>query len=264
MEALRDKEMRVALFQMYIEWENKTKNFEHLENELEKLQSEEIDLVLLPEMSFTGFSMNTDKTKEADEHTVNQMKKYAIKYNVSIGFGWVKDCGEKSENHYTVVNNIGEILSDYVKIHPFSYSGEDVYFQGGKEIVSYSFLDTEFSTLICYDLRFPEVFQIASKTVDVIIVPANWPEKRSEHWKTLLKARAIENQVYVFAINCCGRIGGQYYSGDSCVINPDGEVLEMITDKEGIIVYELVNDVKKYRDDFPTKRDRRDRLYYRF
>ena len=79
MEDLRDKEMRVALFQMYIEWENKTKNFEHLENQLEKLQSEEIDLLLLPEMSFTGFSMNTDKTKEADEHTVNQMKKYAIK-----------------------------------------------------------------------------------------------------------------------------------------------------------------------------------------
>lgn len=262
MEALRDKEMRVALFQMYIEWENKTKNFEHLENELEKLQSEEIDLLLLPEMSFTGFSMNTDKTKEADEHTVNQMKKYAIKYNVSIGFGWVKDCGEKSENHYTIVNNIGEILSDYVKIHPFSYSGEDVYFQGGKEIVSYSFLDTEFSTLICYDLRFPEVFQIASKTADVIIVPANWPEKRSEHWKSLLKARAIENQVYVFAINCCGRIGGQYYSGDSCIINPDGKVLDIITDKEGIIVYEFVNDVKQYRDDFPTKRDRVDTLYY--
>lgn len=253
--------MKIALFQMYIEWENKKQNYKHLESELEELQGKNLDLLLLPEMSFTGFSMDIDKTKEADNQTVNQMKEYATRYNVSIGFGWVKDYGEKAENHYTIVDKDGKIVSDYIKIHPFSYSGEDKKFQSGKQIVSCSFQEIEFSTFICYDLRFPDVFQIASKTADIIIVPANWPQSRSEHWKTLLKARAIENQVYILAINCYGIINNQYYSGDSCVINPNGQVLERLSDTEGIVFYELLNDVKKYRNDFPTKKDRAEDLY---
>ena len=248
---------------MYIEWENKEKNYIKLENKLKELQYSNIDLLLLPEMSFTGFSMNTEITKENDEETIDVVKMFAMKYGISIGFGWARDCGEKAENHYTIVDKEGVVISDYVKIHPFSYSGEDKKFQGGTNIVNFSFRDTDFSTFICYDLRFPEIFQIASKKADVIIIPANWPQKRSEHWKTLLKARAIENQVYMFAINCVGDIGGLYYSGDSCVINPNGEIREMLSDKEGVIVYEFDNDVVDYREVFPVKKDRVEEFYYK-
>lgn len=254
--------MKIALFQMYIEWENKEKNYNHLEEKLRELQGKCVDLLLLPEMSFTGFSMDIELTREGCELTLELMKQYAIKYGIAMGFGWVKECGEQAENHYTIVDKNGDILSDYVKIHPFSYSGEDKKFQGGTEIVTHTFRNTRFSTFICYDLRFPEVFQIASKQADAIIIPANWPHKRSEHWKNLLKARAIENQVYIFAINCWGEIDGQYYSGDSCVINPDGHIERMLSDKEGVLLYDFVNDVMNYRKQFPVKKDRREELYH--
>ncbi len=114
------------------------------------------------------------------------------------------------------------------------------------------------ATLICYDLRFPEVFRLICDQVDAVIIPANWPKKRAEHWKALLKARAIENQIYVLAINCVGNIGGLEYSGDSCIINPNGDVVESISCVEGIIKYEFKNDVALYRDSFPVLNDIKD------
>ena len=255
--------MRVALYQMHIAWEDKQANIAKVEEKLEEISKQQIDVMLLPEMSFTGFSMNTDVTKEEKEDTVEQMKQLTIQYKITIGFGWVKDCGQKSENHYTIVDKSGIILSDYAKMHPFSYSGEDRKFQGGEKMASFELCDVPCSNFICYDLRFPDIFQIASKTADVVIIPANWPAKRSSHWKTLLQARAIENQVYVLAVNCVGQIDSLYYSGDSCVINPDGQVIEMLSDEEGLIVYDLVDDVVQYRSSFPVKKDRREDLYDR-
>ena len=208
--------------------------------------------------------MNTGLTGEGQEKlTVNLMKQYATKYEIALGFGWVKKISARAENYYTIVDKTGDIVSEYKKIHPFSYSGEDKEFVGGDEIVMYKFGDVTFSTFICYDLRFPEIFQIASKKADAIILPANWPQKRREHWLSLLKARAIENQVYIFAINCWGTIGNQYYSGDSCVINPDGQIKHLLSDEEGIIVYEFVNDTKSYIISFPVKKDRKEELYYK-
>lgn len=253
--------MKLALYQMNIIWENKQANYLRLEEKLKSMIGRGIDLLLLPEMSFTGFSMNTDITKENDSITIKQMIRYSKLYNMAIGFGWVKDCGEKSENHYTIVSKNGEILSDYAKIHPFSYSGEDKKFQGGRDTVIFQLSNIFFSNFICYDLRFPEIFQAVSNNADVILIPANWPETRSHHWKCLLQARAIENQVYIIAINCVGEIGGINYSGDSCIINPNGEILLQSSQQEGILEYELENDVKNIRESFPIRNDRRERLY---
>lgn len=254
--------MKIALYQMNIIWENKVSNYIQLENNLKKIGDQGVDLLLLPEMSFTGFSMNTDVTKESDYETVKRMMATAKNYKTAIGFGWVKDCGEKSENHYTIIGGDGDILSDYVKIHPFSYSGENEKFQGGKEIVCFRFNNISISTFICYDLRFPEVFQIASKNVDVLFIPANWPEVRKEHWKCLLQARAIENQVYIFAVNCVGKIGGLNYAGNSCIVDPHGNILSELSGREGILEYDLNNNVQKVRSEFPVKEDRKEDLYY--
>lgn len=257
---MQNKAMKIALYQSHIIWEDKEKNYIHLE---EKLQDagKRTDLFLLPEMSFTGFSMNTDITKESNLETVCRITEYARKYHMAIGFGWVKDCGEKAENHYTVISKEGKILSDYAKIHPFSYSGEDRKFQGGDKIVLFDLYDIPFATFICYDLRFPEIFQAASKRAHVILVPANWPQKRSEHWKCLLRARAIENQVYIVAVNCIGKIGGVAYSGDSCIVNPNGEIMTELSEQEGILEYELTDDVLEFRNVFQVKNDRREDLY---
>lgn len=255
--------MKVILYQMDIAWEDKALNYLRVEEKLKAAADQRADLFLLPEMSFTGFSMNTGVTGESDFRTVQKMRTYAKQYNTALGFGWVKDCGEKAENHYTVVDNRGEVLSDYIKIHPFSFSGEDRKFQGGEKITFFSLNGISFSSFICYDLRFPEIFQIASKKADVLLVPANWPKARREHWKCLLRARAVENQVYIIAVNCAGEIGGVEYSGDSCIIDPDGQVLSELSGQEGLLEYNLCNDVHKFRCNFPVKQDRREDLYYK-
>lgn len=253
--------MRIVLYQMHIAWEDRQANMAKLEEQLRVVSGKQADLLLLPEMSFTGFSMNTDLTKEEKEETTTRVRALAMQYKVAIGFGWVKDCGQKSENHYTIVDKNGVCLSDYAKLHPFSFSGEDLKFQGGDRLTSFVLDGVPCSGFICYDLRFPEIFQIASKTAHVIMVPANWPAKRSSHWKALLQARAIENQVYILAVNCFGQIQDLYYSGDSCIINPDGQILEMLSDEEGLIIYDLADDVEQYRSGFPVKKDRREKLY---
>lgn len=253
--------MKIALYQMQIIWEDKEANYLQFESKLKEMYNKKIDLFLLPEMSFTGFSMETEVTKESRLETVNKMTDFAKRYHTAIGFGWVKDCGEKSENHYTIIDKNGKMISDYAKIHPFSFSGEDKKFRGGEELSFFELDSIKFSTCICYDLRFPEIFQIASKKAHVILVPANWPQKRREHWKCLLQARAIENQVYIIAVNCVGDIGGLSYSGDSCVINPNGEIQIRACGKESILEYELIDDVQEIRDQFSVKQDRREVLY---
>ena len=141
--------MKIGLYQMNIAWEDKLKNYSQLENILKEQGDKTIDLLLLPEMSFTGFSMNTARTKESDMQTIDKISSFAKTYRMAIGFGWVKDCGEKSENHYTVINREGLVVSDYVKIHPFSFSGEDRKFQGGENIVLFELGGITFSTCIC-------------------------------------------------------------------------------------------------------------------
>ncbi len=256
--------MKIALYQMHITWEDKAANMAKLEAQLKEASAKRADILLLPEMSFTGFTMNTDVSGETGEETVESVKALAVQYGVTVGFGWVKDCGQKAENHYTIVDKSGVCLSDYAKLHPFSFAGEDQKFRGGERLTSFLLEEIPCSNFICYDLRFPEIFQIASKDAHVIIVPANWPAKRSSHWKTLLQARAIENQVYILAVNCVGQMDGLYYSGDSCIINPDGRVMEMLSDEEGLIIYDLKDDAEQYRKSFPVRKDRREELYDSF
>lgn len=256
--------MKIALCQTSIIWEDKEKNYIHLEEQLKETENKKIDLFLLPEMSFTGFSMNTEMTKESNFETVNKISNYAKTYHTAIGFGWIKDCGEKSENHYTIVDKEGKVISDYTKIHPFSFAGEDEKFQGGEKIDIFELNGIKFATFICYDLRFPEIFQIVSKKAHVILVPANWPQKRREHWKCLLQARAIENQVYIIAVNCVGETGGVIYSGDSRVINPNGDTMMELSEQEGLLEYQLSDDVDNFRNSFQVKKDRKENLYYKY
>ena len=256
--------MRIALAQTQIIWEEKNENIKKALKIVEKQARERTKLVLFPEMSFTGFSMNTGVTKEEGGDTREKIIKIACLNDVSVGYGWVKDCGEKCENHYSIIDSKGNMISDYVKIHPFSCSGEDKFFRGGEELTIFELDGIKFSTFICYDLRFPEIFQAVSDKVDAVIVPANWPAKRSAHWENLLRARAIENQIYILGINCVGNIGGTEYKGGSCIINPDGEILEIEKNREKILLYDLRKDVEQYRENFQMKKDRKWSLYQKF
>ena len=253
--------MKAALCQMDIVWEDKLQNYEKAKYYVEEAASKFADIILFPEMSFTGFSMNIDKTKEINEESIEIIQGFAIESRINIGFGWVKGNGSKAENHYTIINSKGKVILDYIKIHPFSYSSEDKYFISGNELKRCKLKGIEISTFICYDLRFPEVFQAVSKYVSLIVVPANWPEQRREHWICLLKARAIENQVYILGINCVGEKNGLYYSGDSCVIDPLGNIVEILSYKEGLLIQDIEDNIDKFRNEFLIKGDRKIDLY---
>lgn len=268
--------MKIALCQFEIAFEKKEENTRRALIFIEQAKSAGADLVLFPEMSLTGFSMNIGLTGEKNRESVQRMCAAAKRTGIAVGFGWtalVDVCEEehraggdvalreRGENHYTVISAQGEILSDYVKMHPFSYSGEDRYFEKGDALAHFTLNGIPFAHFICYDLRFPEIFQCASRQAHIILVAADWPGSRREHWKCLLQARAIENQCYILGVNSVGCQNGQDYTGDSCVILPDGTVAAQLADEEGLIFYDLMDHVESYRHAFPVKQDRRIDLY---
>lgn len=264
--------MKLGLAEINMAWEDKTINKCRIECCVEKFSKimpvqDETRLILFPEMSLTGFSMNTVVTADGDYETVKFCSGLSEKYNVAIGVGWVKKGVSLYENHYSIITPDEGQISDYIKIHPFSYGGEDKYFEGGNAVSVCRIDNAKIATAICYDLRFPEIFQAMSDEAGLIIVPANWPEKRSGHWSTLLCARAIENQSFVAGINCCGEIGGVTYLGESALYSPQGEQVETaeiikMKDFVGkIFVYDFIDTASSIREDFPVKRDRREELY---
>ncbi len=253
--------MLLGICQTKIVYENKAENIEKAVAFIKKAAKKGADIILFPEMSFTGFSMNIALTGEKDGYTIKKMQDLAENYNIAIGFGHVALVNGKGENKYTVVDERGEIISDYAKIHPFSCGDEDKYFTGGDKISLFSYKSFGISTFICYDLRFPEIFQSASQKADIITVAANWPAERADHWKTLLKARAIENMCYIAGINCTGKAGNTEYSGGSCVYSPDGRLLCDMGSSEDIAFVHIDNNASEYRSAFPVKKDRRTELY---
>lgn len=255
--------MKLALAQMNIIWENKQANLRRMEAAVGEAKA---DLIVFPEMSLTGFSMHTDVTAEKNGESVEKVKALAEKYGTNIGFGWVKKTDALCENHYSIAAPDGDFLLDYVKLHPFSYSGEAQYFQGGDHVCIGRVAGFSVGAAICYDLRFPELFRAMTPEAELIVVPANWPDRRSAHWNALLPARAIENQCYIAAVNCCGDMGGQSYAGDSCLYAVDGRLVapvvkrlsDSVCDAEALLLYELENDVQAIRAAFPVMKDRRD------
>lgn len=259
--------MIIALNETRIEWEDKKTNLDRLKKDLKDLKEYNLDIVLLPEMSFTGFSMNVKYTYDSHQYTIKRVMEIAAEYNVMIGFGWVDYNKEKFTNHYSVVDS-NHIIIDYIKIHPFSFGGEDAVFSGGDKLPLCSICGFNVGIQICYDLRFPDTFQILSKNASLIIVPANWPYKREAHWDVLLQARAIENQVYLAGINCIGEMDGMDYSGHSIIYSPDGKKCEGVSiplkTGNNAYLFEISNDVISYRNAFPVKKDRKEDLYRKF
>ncbi len=280
--------MRIALAQTNILWEDKQANLVRVE---EFVVASDAEIVLFPEMSLTGFSMHTDVTAENSGSpdvvqfcmqtgniqtmaelpqtgwTIEQVSALAKRHHKTIGIGWVKKTEPLCENHYSIVTPDGKIAMDYAKIHPFSYGEEHAHFRGGEKLCAGKLGEFQAGLAICYDLRFPEQFRVMVPETEFFIVPANWPEARTSHWKTLLAARAIENQCYVAGVNCCGDMDGQYYSGDSGVYAPDGSLLVPMKEirladasckEEKLLVYDIQNDVAKTRNAFPVLQDRKE------
>lgn len=254
--------MKIAIAQTNIAFEKTVQNLMLAENWIAQAAMHHCDCIVFPEMSFTGFSMHVSQIARDSPEIQQNMVRLAQLYGIAIGFGWVSaDSDGKGKNHYTLINSTGDILLDYVKIHPFSYGREDMFYHSGNQIVSAALCGIPVSVLICYDLRFPEVFRLAARRSSLVIVPANWLERRSAHWRTLLQARAIENQIYVLGVNCVGIQQAYYFVGGSCLVNPEGEIVTDCGREEALIYTEFSDDTAEYRREFPTFEDVKLSLY---
>jgi predicted amidohydrolase len=247
--------MRIGLAQMDIIWEEPELNFIKCENLINDAKNKRVQLLLFPEMSLTGFSMNLEKLNLSEKEILDWLAEKCLTYNINIGFGYAIKEGILGRNKYVIMSDSGEILTDYIKIHPFSKAGENQKFIKGNKIVTCKIDDFIISTFICYDLRFPEIFQKASEQAQLIVVAANWPASRSSHWNILIRARAIENQCYIAGINRVGN--GLEYIGGSQVVDPNGKVLTTASSNEEVIVCDIdTNEVKKVREFLEVKGDR--------
>lgn len=261
--------MKISLAQLDMVWEDKEASLKKAEKMI-AFASGHADLILFPEMTLTGFSMNLGKIGEevGRSWSVEQMKALAVKYGIAIGFGWAAlpeqaSC-KKGTNRFTLIDKTGRVLGEYCKIHPFTYGGEAGTYAGGEQLVTVPFLGHTLGLFVCYDLRFPEIFQAISKEADIILLIANWPASRSEQWRVLLQARAVENQAYVAGINCAGERDGLVYSGGSVVFDVQGRLLGELNDQEGILFCEIGKEAWPARDKFRIREDRRIDLYQSF
>ncbi len=212
--------LRLALIQADLAWEDKTTNLQFFENEISKIQA---DIIFLPEMFTTGFSMKPEAFAETIEgDSVAWMKAQAAKSNAVITGSLIIEENGNYFNRLVWAQPNGEVIT-YNKRHLFSYAGEEKHYTAGTDRLIIDYKGWKIFPQVCYDLRFP-VWSRNNLDYDLAFYVANWPERRSYPWTTLLKARAIENQCFLVGLNRVGDDGnGVSHSGDSMVVDPLGE-----------------------------------------
>jgi predicted amidohydrolase len=255
--------------QTKLHWEDPAANLNMLEEKINGIK-EKTELVLLPEMFSTGFSMKPAELAETMEgETVKWMKRIAAEKKIILaGSLIIEENGEYFNRLIWMLPN-GQ-LGFYDKRHLFAYAGEDNEFTPGSKRLIASVKGWKINLLVCYDLRFPVWARQTSPPnplsggegasapeYDVLVYVANWPEKRNHAWKTLLQARAIENQSYVAGINRVGNDGnGIYHSGDSMVVDPMGEILYTKAHEEDVFTTTLQkNKLEEVRTKLPFWKD---------
>lgn len=229
--------LKVALVQSHLIWENPEGNRLLLEEKINSI-SDKTDVIILPEMFTTGFTMNPHKMEPSQgPKTVEWMQKLANEKDAALLGSIVYQEEDKFFNRLFFVEPNGT-LHKYDKKHTFTLAGEDSVYESGKERVCIDYRGFRFFPLVCYDLRFP-VWSRNTEGYDVLVYVANWPKPRISAWDALLKARAIENMAYSIGVN---RIGadelGHEYAGHSAAYDVLGNQLAF-SDKEEVLFVEL-------------------------
>jgi len=247
--------LKVTLIQSKIIWENPELNFKHFGKKIDNVK-EKTDLIVLPEMFTTGFTMNAAKLADKpDGKTADFLKNFAKKKNAYITGSVIIKVKDKYFNRLILSSPEGKTFH-YDKRHLFRIGREhEVYSPGNKHLIL-KIRDWRIAFFICYDLRFP-VWCRNKNNYDASVFVANWPRIRLYYWNTLLLARAMENQSYVIGVNRIGKDGkGIDCSGDSVVINPRGEYVVKAKNKDGIFTVTLDKEIlKNYRSEFPAYKD---------
>lgn len=251
--------MNAVVLQLDLVWHDRVTNHTKARRMLEQHRPKPGDLVVLPEAFPVGFSMQIDEIADRDGATDAFIGELSREFGVwGIAGNMIKP-DDRGRNVALVANPSGEIVGRYAKCHAFTPAGEHAKYATGDDVLIVDIDGVKVSPMICYDLRFPELFRVAVRRgAEVLVVIANWPTARVHHWTSLLVARAIENQAVVIGCNRCGADPHVPYPGRSLVIDPRGQILADAGDAEGVISTPIdVSALRAYREQFPALRDMR-------
>ncbi len=255
-----DQNLRIALVQTDLVWEDKVANLANLEEKLWSID-QEVDLIILPEMFPTGFSMNAEKLAEPmNFHVTKWMKQISAQMNFVLTGSLIIKEGDDFFNRMLWVNSEGSV-EFYDKRHLFRMAKEDETFSAGEEKKLFELKGWKVLPQVCYDLRFPvfsrNEWNGGEAEYDLSIYIASWPAARTSAWETLLPARAIENLSYSIGVNRVGIDGnGIAYKGQSAAYDFKGMALEKLDSEEAISIVELdAGELKNYRMKFPAWQD---------
>jgi len=249
------QDLKVSIIQSDLAWENPEQNLASFSEKIDSIK-EETDLIVLPEMFTTAFSMNAEEFAETDNgRTVKWMINKAQDKNADLIASLIIKENESYYNRLYWVKSDGK-FEFYDKRHLFRMAGEHKIYSAGKNKLISSIKGWRILPLVCYDLRFP-VWARGKNDFDIIVFIANWPERRSSHWRLLLKARAVENQAFAIGVNRVGKDGHNIeYRGDSAIIDPLGNVIIEEANKEFTHTETLSwKKLDDYRNKFPVWKD---------
>ena len=254
--------MRAFAIQIDIAWEDKDANLALAARAIEQAGPHPGDLVVLPEMFATGFSMNVAKIAERPDGPAHAfLAETARSRGIFLVAGLAAPAPDgRGRNVAVIYGPDGQLAATYSKLHPFSYGGETDFYEPGDSLVTAPLGRWLACPLICYDLRFPEPFRIAARRgAELFIVIANWPAGRAEHWRGLLIARAIENQACVIGVNRTGSDPKLTYAGGSMIIDHQGRILADGDAHKPFVDAELdLPALRSWRETFPALADIRD------
>ena len=257
------KIIKAAAVQFTIALGDVDSNMAHVTAALRRLAQQGVELVVLPEMWSCGFDYRElNRHAQRTPELVAQLTALSRELSMVIVGSLPEAHGDKVFNTAYLLDR-GTLAGSYRKLHLFSLMGEDRSLDSGDSILVAQTSVGKIGVMICYDLRFPELARrLAVEGADIIVVPGEWPKPRDEHWRILLLARAIENQLFVIAANCCGVVGKLDFFGLSMILGPKGEVLA----EGGYDSCELVAlldpaEMNRWRKSIPCFKDRRPDCY---
>lgn len=253
--------LTLSMIQFDIAWNDVERNMVKIRSLVEAAVKGGADLILLPEMFLTGFSFPKGAlARQAEEVGRNFLLEVAKDFDIFIGGSLPADptgSYTKPYNTFFLYSREG-LEAEYSKLHLFSFSDEVQQYSAGSFTVTTWIRGWRVTPFICYDLRFPQPFAERASETDLYVVVANWPQTRKEHWKTLITARAIENQAFVAGVNRVGSGGGLHYSGNSLLVSPLGECLSYSEGVESVLTCRLSrSEVTSWRKNFSCIVDRR-------
>jgi predicted amidohydrolase len=251
--------MRVAAVQHDIVWEDADQTRARVRPRIAAAAADGARLIVLPEMFATGFSMRPERIAEDEGGPSEQFLLEQAATHDAYLVGSIAQRGPDGNyrNNAVVARPDGSVHR-YAKIHPFSYAGEHERYAAGTQFLTVDLDGLRVSVFVCYDLRFADEFWTLAERTELYVVPANWPQPRHEHWRALLRARAIENQAYVLGVNRVGPAGDLPHSGGSALIDPLGAALFEGGSDESVLVGDVESKtVSDIRTKLPFLADRR-------